>query len=143
MHPLKAAVLHHKLDEFSALATQEGALSDPALRSDLIRIAREMGNVFTVSRVARIVSHIENHDEARSLLRQQLVAMAQNWLGGGTPKDSARRVWLQLTEGTIEAFSKDKPDFALSEERQQDLRFLIAMSGVQSEQELVALVGGQ
>jgi hypothetical protein len=139
MHPLKAAVLHHRLDEISALSATDGVQSDLPLRSDLLRIAREMGNVFTIARVARVFSHVEGTNEARTLLRKQLLALAPNWFGGGSPEDAAHRVWVQLTEGTVEAFSKDKPDFVLTSEGKKDMTFLLARSGIRTEKELVAL----
>jgi hypothetical protein len=139
MHPLKAAVLHHNLDEFSALVGDPRVQADLALRKDLLRIAHEMGNIFTIARVARLFPDVESGLDARALLRKQIHALASNWYGGGSPEQAANRMWLQLTEGTVAPFSRDEPDFALSPERKLDIEFLLHRSGIGSEQELLAL----
>ena len=139
MHPLKAAVLHHKLDEISALAADVSVQSDSAFSKDLLRIAREMGNSFTITRVARLLPNSEGAIDARALLVARLRALASNHIGGGSPEDAAHRVWVQVAQGTVEPFSKDKPDFVLTPELKEDVKFLLSRASIESEDQLVAL----
>ncbi len=139
MHPLKSAVLHHKLDEISSLAADPEIQSDATLGKDLLRIAREMGNTFTIARVARVLPNLESAIDARALLRNQLRALAPNYFGGGSPEQAAHRAWVQLTQGTVEPRSEDKPEFVLAPEHKEDMRFLLRLSGIESEEHLVAL----
>lgn len=125
--------------KFGGLAGDPPEDADLALRKDLLRIAHEMGNIFTIAKVARLFPEVESGLDARALLCKQVRALASNWYGGGSPEQAAHRMWLQLKEGTVAPFSKDEPDFALSPERKLDIEFLFHRSGIRSEQELVAL----
>jgi hypothetical protein len=139
MHPLKAAVLHHRLDEISALAADPSVQSDPEFALDLMRIAREMGNRFTITRVARLLPYLVDSIDARALLVDRLQVLAFNHFGGGSVEDAAHRLWVQVTEGTVEPFSRDRPDFVLTPELKEDVRFLFQHVDIQSEEQLVAL----
>lgn len=142
MHPLKSAVLHHKLDEISDLAIECRAEGTSPTPGELLKIAMEMGNKSTVTRLAR---HFPEHSTMvnyREILTERIRDMACNYFGGGSPDKAARRLWAQVVTGTIEPFSKDEPDFVLTPALIEDMRFLFNQVGVQSKAQLQQLVAG-
>jgi hypothetical protein len=139
MHPLKAAVLHHKLDEISELSVDPNVQTDQAFGRDLLRIACEMGNGYTITRIARLFPHIQGSIDARALLVERLRHLAYNYFGGGSPEEAAHRMWIQVTEGTVGPFSKEKPDFVLTTELKEDVKFLLLRCDITSEDMLVTL----
>src|SRR5687767_11147265 len=123
MHPLKSAVLHHKLDEISKLALEYRFEPDAPAPEELLKVAIEMGNKSTVTRLAR---HFQEHSTLvnyRALLAERTREMAHNYFGGGTPAKAARRLWAQVVTGFVEPFSKDEPDFVLTNSLIEDMRF--------------------
>lgn len=141
MTPLKNAVLHHKLDVISAIASSpEIASYGLDIRFEMLRLAESMGNVMTMVRVARVFPEVVSTEQARLYLRKCLAAISSNYFGGGSLEVAARRAWMQIIGRGGKTISKEEPDFILSSEQLADLRFLFERLGLASESDVVSLV---
>lgn len=81
-----------------------------------------MGNSFTIARVASVLPGVRDDVDARALLVDFLRGLAFNYFDDGSPEAAAHRVWVQVTDGVVESFSKEAPDFVLTQELKEDIQ---------------------
>jgi hypothetical protein len=144
MHPLKSAVLHHKIDEISRVTSEYSCDGLDALElRALVNIAVEMGNVCTIARLARLFPEHAAIVNYRGLLSTWLSLCASNYFGRCEPEKAARRLWAQVNEGRVDSFSRDEPDFVLDSGSVEDMRFVLEQAGVRSKNELQAFAANR
>jgi len=141
MHPLKSAILHHKLDDISELASDYSPGRNDPTSAELLRLALEMGNQYTIVRLARHFQHGAEALPYRQFLLERMEHLSHNHLGGGDSSKAARRLWQQVFRGVVEPSSRDEPDFVLTPGLVEDVRLLLERAGIHSEAELRLLVG--
>jgi hypothetical protein len=140
MHPLKSAVLHHRLDEISKLTLEYRHTPDTPTPEELLKIAIEMGHKGTAIRLARHFQECSAMFNYQEMLRAYIREMACNYFGYCSTRRAARRLWNQVETGVIDPSTRDEPDFVLSPSAIEDMHFLFKKVGIHSKDQLQQLV---
>jgi hypothetical protein len=145
MSALTTAIVNHDLAGIARVISEQPELALERNHDWLpIEWAARTGNVVTYARVNRLLGSAASGVDHRRLLKDYLVAMSRtNYCGAVEPWKAAHRLWDQIRDGAVHAFSKNEPDFQLDDDQKLELELLMVQAGVHRKADLAALATGE